>query len=89
MYFLKILNCMVEIIKMKIFDVDGIKVNIPMDMYNVAVKTHVFNEELTEEDKEGNRIYLRSIIAAAFRESLDDLGKSYANESTRGCFDCF
>lgn len=60
---------------MKIFDADGIKVSIPMDMYNVAVKTHVFNEELTEEDKEGNRIYLRSIIAAAFRESLDDLGK--------------
>lgn len=60
---------------MKVFDVDGIKVSIPMDMYNVAVKTHVFDEELTEEDKEGNRIYLRNIIAAAFRESLDDLGK--------------
>lgn len=60
---------------MKVFDVDGIKVSIPMDMYEVAVETHVFDEELTEEDKEGNRIYLRNIIAAAFRESLDDLGK--------------
>ena len=60
---------------MKVFDVDGIKVSIPMDMYEVAVETHVFDEELTEKDKEGNRIYLRNIIAAAFRESLDDLGK--------------
>ena len=74
--------------EMKVFDVDGIQVSIPMDVYKEAVRTHVFDEELTEEDKEGNRIYLRSIIAAAFRESLDDLGrvtfdyvkKHYTNE---------
>ena len=61
--------------EMKIFDVDGIKVSIPIDMYKEAVRTHVFDEELTEEDKEGNRIYLRSIILAAYTPTLDDLGK--------------
>lgn len=60
---------------MKVFGVDGIKVSIPMDMYKIAVKTHVFDEELTEEDKEGNRIYLRSVILAAYTPTLDDLGK--------------
>lgn len=60
---------------MKTFNIDGIKVSIPMSLYKEAVKVHVFDEENTEEDKEGNRICLRSIIAAAFRESLDDLDK--------------
>lgn len=61
--------------EMKVFEVDGIKVSIPMDMYKEAVRTHVFDDEITEEDREGNRIYLRSIILAAYTPTLDDLGK--------------
>ena len=61
--------------EMKVFEVDGIKVSIPMDRYKEAVRTHVFDDEITEEDREGNRIYLRSIILAAYTPTLDDLGK--------------
>ena len=60
---------------MKVFDIDGIKVSIPMDMYKEAVRVYVLEEDNTEEEKYGNYICIKQMMIAGFRESLDDLGR--------------
>lgn len=60
---------------MKIFDVDGIKVSIPMDMYKEAIRVYAIEEDNTEEKKYGNYICIKQMMIAGFRESLDDLGR--------------
>ena len=60
---------------MKVFDIDGIKVSIPMDMYKEAIRVYALEEGNTEEERYGNYICLSQMILAGFRESLDDLGK--------------
>lgn len=60
---------------MKVFDIDGIKVNIPMDMYKEAIRVYALEEETSEEEKYGNYICLSQMILAGFRETLSDLGK--------------
>ena len=60
---------------MKVFNIDGIKVSIPMDMYKEACRVFVLEEETSEEEIRGNYICIKQMILAGFRESLDDLGK--------------
>ena len=61
--------------EMKVFDIDGIKVSIPVDMYKEACKVYVLEEEASEEEIKGNYICIKQMMIAGFRESLDDLGK--------------
>lgn len=61
--------------EMKIFDIDGIKVSIPMDMYKEAIRVFVLEEEISEDEIKGNYICIKQMILAGFRKSLDDLGK--------------
>lgn len=66
----------------KIFDIDGIKLSIPMKIFEEACKVYVLEDEnnLTysdtiEECKRGNYIHLRNAVVASFTPTLDDLGK--------------
>ena len=58
---------------MKVFDIDGIKVSIPMNMYKEAIRVYALEEGNTEEERYGNYICLSQMILAGFRKSLDDL----------------
>lgn len=58
---------------MKVFDIDGIKVSIPMDMYKEAIRVYALEEGNTEEERYGNYICLSQMILAGFRETLNDL----------------
>lgn len=60
---------------MKVFDIDGIKVSIPMDMYKEAIRVYALEEGNTEEERYGNYICLSQMILAGFRETLNDLGR--------------
>lgn len=61
--------------EMKVFDIDGIKVSIPMDMYKEAIRVYALEEGNTEEERYGNCICLSQMILAGFRETLNDLGR--------------
>lgn len=60
---------------MKVFDIDGIKVSIPMDMYKEAIRVFVLEEEISEDEIKGNYICIKQMILAGFRKTLNDLGK--------------
>ena len=53
--------------EMKVFDIDGIKVSIPMDMYKEAIRVYAL------EERYGDYICLSQMILAGFRETLNDL----------------
>ena len=61
--------------EMKVFDIDGIKVSIPVDMYKEACRVYVLEEGNTEEEIRGNYLYLKNVIRAAYTPTLNDLGK--------------
>ena len=61
--------------EMKVLDIDGIKVSIPMDMYKEAIRVYALEEGNTEEERYGNYIGLSQMILAGFRETLNDLGR--------------
>lgn len=60
---------------MKVFNIDGIKIMIPIDLFKEAVKVYVLEDGNTEEEKYGNYIHIKQVMVAGFRETLDDLGK--------------
>lgn len=61
--------------EMKVFDIDGIKVSIPVDMYKEACRVYVLEEEISEEEIRGNYTHIKHLVIVSYRESLDDLGK--------------
>ena len=61
--------------EMKVFDIDGIKVSIPMDMYKEAIRVYALEEEISEEEIRGNYTHIKHLVIVSYRESLDDLGK--------------
>lgn len=61
--------------EMKVFNIDGIKVSIPMDLFKEAIRVFVLEEEISEEEKYENNIFIKQMMLAGFRESLDDLGR--------------
>ena len=60
---------------MKTFNVDGIKVSIPVNLFKEAVKVYVLEDGNTEEEKYGNTLYLENAVVASYTPTLDDLGK--------------
>lgn len=61
--------------EMKVFDIDGIKVSIPMDMYKEACRVFVLEEETSEEEIRGNYTHIKHLVIVNYRKSLDDIGK--------------
>lgn len=61
--------------EMKVFDVDGIKVSIPMDLFKEACRVYVLEEGDTEEERYGNTLYFENAIIASYTRTLNDLGK--------------
>lgn len=61
--------------EMKVFNIDGIKVSIPMDMYKEACRVYALEEETSEEEIRGNYTHIKHLVIVNYRKSLDDIGK--------------
>lgn len=61
--------------EMKVFNIDGIKVSIPMDMFEEACKVYVLDKDGEELKENGNNIIIKHLVIVSYRETLDDLDK--------------
>lgn len=61
--------------EMKVFNIDGIKVSIPMDLFKEAIRVFVLEEETSEEEIRGNYTHIKHLVIVSYRKSLDDIGK--------------
>ena len=71
--------------EMKVFNIDGIKVSIPMDLFKEACRVYVLEEGDTEEERYGNYICLKNAIIAGNTPTLDDLGKIHISDIKKQC----
>ena len=71
---------MKDMTEVKVFNIDGIKVSIPMALFKDACRVYVLEEETSEEEKYRNNIYIKGLIKSSTTYNLKDINKKSLDE---------